>query len=167
MRTHWVSIWRSEPEFPTHWVDHHVLNLKMLRKFLPLKLPKEFVNLSEGETWENPKKPPLCETAMTRWRMEGGASRGSQIEEKELKVTLLGTWESNGTPLTVNFPSHKSKTFSSDLNPKVEFTGLFGGAMEKWATRRNKNKKKMIQNYIDDKRQEISLALKREENYQL
>lgn len=89
--------------------------------------------------------------------MEGGASRGSQIEEKELKVTLLGTWESNGTPLTVNFPSHKSKTFSSDLNPKVEFTGLFGGAMEKWATRRNKNKKKMIQNYIDDKDKKLAL----------
>lgn len=57
-----------------------------------------------------------------------------QIEEKGLKETLAGMSVNKGTPLTLNFPSDKSK-YLSTLSPrrklKTELTGSLGGAMSK------------------------------------
>ena len=90
-------------------VDHHVLNLKMLRKSLPVKLPKEFINLSDGSSLENPRNPPLWDRERRRWSRGSGASEDWQIEESGLKETLVGTSESKGTPLTLKVPLDKSK----------------------------------------------------------
>ena len=55
------------------------------------------------------------------------------MEEKGLKNTLVGTSDSNGTPLTLSFPSETSIRFSklSDLRTEeFKVAVSFGGAME-------------------------------------
>jgi len=144
MRIHWVSICKSEPDFPTHWVDHQVLNLKILTKSFPLKLPNEFITLSDRVSWENPKKPPLWEKSRTFWRIEGGAfdSEGLHIEEKELKETFSETSWNRGTPLTLNFPSDKSNKDSVLMRSRFL---EFGGAMERKDKNRGKKQSKKQQ----------------------
>lgn len=59
------------------------------------------------------------------------------MEEKLLKKTLLGTSESNGTPLTESFPSDKSKqcsVLSEFRGVKMELAKPFGNSIEKTKT---------------------------------
>lgn len=54
------------------------------------------------------------------------------MEEKLLKVTLLGISESNGTFFTESFPPTRSKalSFLTEIKGlKIELIGSFGGAM--------------------------------------
>lgn len=124
-------------------VDHHVLNLKMDTKSLPVSLPREFISLSDGSSNENPRNPPLCDRARTRWSRGSGASGDGQIEEKGLKETLVGTSESRGTPLTLNFPLDKSKYFSN-LSPwrMLEIEVSLGGAMRNGFQRKTEEDKR-------------------------
>jgi hypothetical protein len=115
-------------------VDHQVLNLKMDKNSLPVNLPRELIKRSDGASLWKPRNPPLCDRAWTRWSRASGASGGLQIEEnKGAKVTLLGTSESNGNPLTLSFPFDKSK-YLSELSSCLRMlsgglVGSFGGAI--------------------------------------
>ena len=65
-------------------------------------------------------------------------------------MTLLGTSDSNGMPLTLNLPFDKSKwltEFSDPITLKVELTGLFGGAMR---TEENRGTTKLKQTCMKD-----------------
>ena len=132
-------------------VDHHVLNLKMLRKSLFVNLPREFTNLCEGSSLVNPRKPPLWDRDLTFWSRGVGASEaeGWEIESKGVKVTLFGTSDSNGMPLKLSFPWLKSKHFSRlfDLKPlRTELIGSFGGAMEERGKRNRVKKQRKNRN---------------------
>lgn len=79
------------------------------------------------------KKPPLVEEDWTRCRMGRGASQDLQRDRNGEKVTLVGTLERIGTPLTLNIPLDKSKHFSEESwlrKLRVEMDGSLGGAMK-------------------------------------
>lgn len=62
-----------------------------------------------GSTLLNPKNPPFKYVESARWNRASGALDVWQTEEKDEKMTLLGTSKSSRTFCTKSLPSDSSK----------------------------------------------------------